>query len=227
MAASTLLSDLIARVTRLSGQVPGTSVQQYSEDVITDFINSSIRHIAHKYWWPELMEWTTTALDGTTGVVTADLSGIVDDFKNIRAIFFRDFPRPVPMMSRRINPTLYTTGGDIALGWEALPVSDAQYTSKLFRMIPPTSTGAINLHTRRIPALLRLPSDVTYFDRDLVAYGALWQALEDEAAIPQQASRYKMLFDATYNRLIDNIGDQPISANANLPPWPGLWTELP
>lgn len=222
MATKVQVSDLIDRLTRLAGQVPGTSVQAYGQDTFLDMLNSTIRMVARKYWWPELMHRIDTASDGVTGVVTADLSAY-EDWKDLRFLFIDNWPNPLARMSNMHNPLLYTSS--IAMGWEALPTDHASYASKLIRLFPYTVQHTVTLIMRMMPARLRSTSDYVFFDEDLIVFGVLWQYFEDEGDNPQQAARYKALFDSKYNQIVGNIAEQPLSTNGNMPPYPGEWME--
>lgn len=219
MATYVTVSKLCDRLTRLSGQVPGSSVQVYSQDIFIDFINSAVRMIGRRYWWPHLMDTISTATDGVTGVLTADLTK-VKDFTDIRSIYAGNNNRQLAYFSDLNNNALYT--GTSACGFRAVPYGDAQYLNKLIRIVPATAVETITLRVRYIPADLGL-TDMIPFDQDLILYAVLWAYFEDEGDNPQQAMKYSTLFDAKFTEQISAFSNHGVSTMDNVPAGSNDW----
>lgn len=219
MATYVTVSKLCDRITRLSGQVPGSSVQVYSQDVFIDYINSAVRMLAKRYWWPHLMDTIITATDGVTGVLTADLSK-VKDFTDIRSIFVGNSDRQLPFFSDLSNVQLYS--GSSACGFTAVNFTDPQYSNKLIRVVPATAVETITLRVRYVPPELGL-NDTVPFDQDLVAYAVLWAYLEDEGDNPQQSMKYASLLDTKLTEQIAAFAMHGVSTANNYPSGSNDW----
>lgn len=198
MATYSTVQEIVTRLTRLSGQVPGVGIQTYGADIFVDMINVAVSTVCRKYWWPHLMDWMTVQLDGSTGVPTTDLTG-VRDHTDIKAIYYDNYPKPLAYTTDSVNPTRYS--GTVPLGYEALPISHPQYATRLIRIIPVESTGSLKLRVRLMPATLGV-NDTVPMDADLIVFGVLWSYFEDEGDNPQQAGKYKNLFDSKFTELI-------------------------
>lgn len=214
MATYATVDAITQRLIRLSGQVPGVSVQVYSTDIFYDMINTTMRMIARKYWWPHLMKYFTgLALDGVTGVLTTDLSG-VQDHTDIKSIYYDDCGDPLTYAGENINATKIT--GDKPIFYTALPMSDALYLKRLIIVYPVTATADITIRARIVPDTV-LPGNIVPLDQDLIVFGVLWSFFEDEGDNPQQASKYKALFDAKFTELVTAMSNHrvPLGSDAN------------
>lgn len=213
MATYVTVQKLVDRLTRLSGQVPGTSVQVYATDIFVDMINSAVRMIARRYWWPQLMNTINTATDGVTGVLTADLSKI-KDHTDIRSIFTGNNNQQLPVFSDLNNINLYS--GSSACGYVPIPYGNSQYLNKVIRIIPATAVEQVVLVARYMPDDLQLTSIVP-FDQDMILYAVLWAYFEDEGDNPQQAMKYLNLYQARYNDEVSAFAHAGISTINNAP----------
>lgn len=219
MATYVTVDQLVQRLTRLSGQVPGTSVQVYSTDIFVDMINSAVRMIARRYWWPHLMDTIVTATDGVTGVLTADLSKI-KDFTDIRSIFVGNSNRQLPLFSDLQNINLFS--GTSACGFRPIRYGDSQYGNKLIRIVPATATETVVLTARYMPDTLTTASMLP-LDQDMVLYAVLWSYFEDEGDNPQQAMKYFNLYESRYNDEISAFANHGISTMDNYPVGANDW----
>lgn len=219
MATYVTVDALVQRLTRLSGQVPGTSVQVYSTDIFIDMINSTVRMLARRYWWPHLMDTVVTATDGTTGALTADLSKI-KDFTDIRSIFVGSSDRQLPIFSDLNNNSLYS--GSSAVGFRPIRYGDAQYSNKLIRIVPATAVETVTLVARYLPDLLT-QSSMLPFDQDMILYAVLWSYFEDEGDNPQQAMKYFNLYQARFNDEIAAFANHGVSTTDNYPVGTNSW----
>lgn len=212
---------IVQRLIRLSGQVPGTAVEIYSTDVFVDMVNTTMRMVARKIWWPHLLDWQTGVLDGATGVITTDLVG-VQDHTDIKAVFIDAYPTPLPRYSDELLPPI---DGTTACGYDILPVDHPLYLQRLIYVVPKTATGTLLLRVRKVPEK-RGFNDVVPFDQDLMMFGTLWSYFEDEGDNPQQAAKYKALFDGKFTELVASISTHRVSMLGNAPTSGGGWQEV-
>jgi hypothetical protein len=217
------VSKIVDRLIRLSGQVPGTSVQVYSQDVFIDLVNTTVRIVARKCWWPHLMWTHDGSLDGANGVLTNDVTN-VQDHTDIKAVFVDEDPYPLPRFSPELNLANFATG-DKPCGYAPLPFWHEFYKARLIRIFPPTAKGFLHLHVRTLPIELGF-NDIVVFDQDLIVFGTMWMYFEDEGDNPQQASKYKALFDAKYAELVSAMSTHRVSLDNNRPYAPYIWQEV-
>lgn len=197
MATYSTVAQIVSRLIRLSGQVPGTGVQVYSTDVFVDMINTAVRMLGRRYWWPHFMDWKIVETTVGTGVPTADIG--IQDHTDIKAVFAGNCEDPLPYISDNINPQRYI--GSRALAYEALPISNPLYSGRVIRVVPFESQDTLRLRVRVMPQELSL-NDIVPLDSDMVVFAVLWSYFEDEGDNPQQAGKYKQLLDAKFSELV-------------------------
>lgn len=221
MATYATVQTIVSRLIRLSGQVPGTGVQIYSQDVFLDMVNTVMRMAVRKFWWPHLMKTFNTTLDGVTGVVTMPLSGIADH-TDIRSIFVDNARDALVWLGDEQNQLQYA-GSSSPVGYTALSFDDPQYATRVIQFLPITAKGNVVIRARIMPGVLGI-NDVVPIDQDLIVFGVLWSYFEDEGDNPRQASKYKALFDAKYSELISAMSTHRVSLTGNAN-GPGSWQE--
>lgn len=165
------LTELVGDATLKLSQVTGVGVQTYSEDRLAlevENVYDSIISLSG-FWWPQVMEWFTRTLDGSTGIVTADLTN-VEEITDIRAVYFGQQQKPLPYLHPTINPN--TMVGTVARAIEALRYDHAN-VGRLFRVWPLTATGTVYVHARITPEDIFTDPTVTVpFDPALLSTGA-------------------------------------------------------
>ena len=129
---NTLINRTIARLSMVSG----TSVQTYAEDRIAEMLQHKFDVLFMEYWWPQFMVWKTSALDGTLGVVTDDLTTELKDFLDLRVIYIENTNTPLTTLPSTVNP--YTLSGTTPIHFEA-----STNVAKVFHVWPLASTGNI------------------------------------------------------------------------------------
>ena len=107
--------------------VAGTGVQTNSEDRIAAMIQHKFDVLFEERLWPQYFGRATWTLDGTLGVVTADLTSVVKRFEDIRVIFPTNSNRPLTKLAGlTLNPE--TLSGTTPVSYEAIPTSASNKT---------------------------------------------------------------------------------------------------
>lgn len=205
MAYSTL-NVLAQDVIKNVGLVSGTSVQTYTEPQVKAQIQNISDFLFRKRVWDHLSEIYTWTLDGTTGVVTTDLTSIVKEFAHIASIHRSDDDRQV---TRSFNRDHLRVEGTKGLYWRPLPYNDSQFLSRVFKIFPITSVGSVDVKVKVQPDVYT-DSDQVPFPRDLVVYGASWLLLDTDGINPTNAAKCQGMFEQTYNDIMKQEGDAPI-----------------
>ncbi len=213
------LDDITQEVIELLSQVPGTSVQTYSEDRIALIIQQRFDFFLDKLWWPAYMSWRQYTLDGTTGMVTATISDIVR-YEDIRIIMIGTTDNVLLELPRDVNP--YRLTGTTPRYRESTTTA-----SKLFRALPITSTGTVAVHARLKPTAYFVGSDSINLDRSLLVNSSVWQYLSDDGGNPGQISFYQDLTEARYKSLRDMYNEQRVELDSRNNATLTTWVEVP
>lgn len=209
------LDEITQDVISNLSQAGGVGTQRYAEPRIHILINQCFKMLFDRQWWPEYMEWyTSCALDGTTGVVTTDISAI-KRFIDIRAVFPAGSDKPLPMIPTEINPTGIPAG--------ALTFIDTnRSTTKVFKVWSPTSTTAVTIHARLKPDDFTANDEIS-FDDLVLCYGAAWAYAEDDGTNPGATQKFQMLFENRLATIESALNSKPIALNARATYVPGQW----
>lgn len=186
------INALMLEVEEKLSQTPGTSVQLYSADRIAQSIVDAYSIVSKELWWPDLMVWEQRTLDENTGIVTSDFTNITR-YEDIRAVFWNGTDARLPELARDINP--YRLTGNNAQFVE--PITAA---GRLFRILPVTSVGSVEVHGRTYPTEF-LPDTELRIDPLLLVYWAAWDYCVDDGANPGQETKFQRLFDMRLNQL--------------------------
>ncbi len=198
MSHGTLFESLIQSVIRRVGQVTGTSVQVYSEDLIGDMIQHKFDVLFEEQWWTQFMRWRTVTLDGTTGVPTISMRNPPDGkglqrFEDIHSAFVTNSNRPLPRFPDFVNPD--TVKGSTPRFLE-IDASD----EKVFHVYPITATGTINVHYRELPDNFVTGAEVD-FDNQALILGAAFDYLSSDGTNPSATDDMKDMFESRIKQL--------------------------
>lgn len=185
------LGELVIKVTRRIGQVSGTGVQLYAEDVIADMLQHKFDVLFDEAWWPQFMHWQQVSLDGTTGVPTTNLATLtypVKNFRDIRAVFPYNKDRALAKMSAHRQPNTLT--GNVGMFVE--PHGDP---TRVFRILPVTATEDVIFHYRSKPDAF-IPADTVDFDEQAMILGAAYDYLEDDGTNPGATQKFQNMFNS-------------------------------
>lgn len=184
--------------------VDGTGVQIYSEDIIADMLQHKFDVVFDEVFWDQFSFWETFTLDGTIGVVTADVSAKIKRFDDVGAIYPENSNTQLTKLSQTINP--FTLGGSTPIHFAAYNAD----TTKVFNIWPKTATGNIIVHYRTKPDDFTGSSEVN-FDSETLVLGACYDYLEDDASNPGAVAKFQTLFESRLKQMKDLYQKNPIS----------------
>lgn len=196
---NTLINRTIARLSMVSG----TSVQTYAEDRIAEMLQHKFDVLFMEYWWPQFMVWKTSALDGTLGVVTDDLTTELKDFLDLRVIYIENTNTPLTVLPSTVNP--YTLSGTTPIHFEASTI-----VAKVFHVWPLASTGNIIYAFRSKPDDF-VSTDSVNFDAQTLILGTCFDYLEDDGMNPNASQKFQALFESRVKQLKKTVNAQPMS----------------
>lgn len=194
---SILVSDLVIRVEKKLRMVAGIAVQQYAEDYILHSIQTAFDRLFLKRFWDAYCFRATWTLDGTTGKVTTDVSALTNPLKNfadIQHIWYENDADTLPRLRNRTNIEGMT--GTRARKWEPC----AQTPSRIFRVIPITSTGDVHVRYRSKPDDFSI-DDTIYLDSLLLELSSALAYLSSDNANISYINLVQAELDAYYNTL--------------------------
>lgn len=202
MAHYSLFEVLIQRTIRRIGQVSGTSVQVYAEELIGEMIQHKFDVLFEEQWWSQFMHWLDGTLDGTTGVVTVNVATLVDGnsvdiglkrFEDIHSIFPDKDNRPLPRFPDFVNP-------DNVTGVTPRYIEADGNEQKVFKLYPVTATGLVKIHYRSKPNNFAT-GDTVRFDQQALILGAAYDYLEDDGANPGASEKMSNMFESRVKQL--------------------------
>jgi hypothetical protein len=209
------LRELTADVINNLSQAGGVGSQRYAEPRIELLLNQCFEMLLDRQWWPQLMEWFLNCpLDGTTGVVTTDISAITR-FEDIRAVLPAGSDRQLARLPLEINP------GDIPAG-QLTFIDSSSIADKAFRVFSATTTGNLTIHARLKPATFTANDEVK-FDSLALVYGAAWAYAEDDGTNPGAAQKFQLLFENRVSIIEAMLNDKPIALNKRATFVPNSW----
>ncbi len=190
-------------ITELS-LVPGVSLQVYKEPVIKDKIQSCFDFLFDKRFWDHLTVTTTHTLNGTTGVVLNDLTG-VKSYQHIQWVKYYPYHEGCVFKSKKDGDYLQTLDYFVT----PLPYNDPEFATKVFRIYPQELQLEIKVRAlRSIDAFD--DDDVVPFDYLCLTHFVAAETLAADGLNPGAANRQQVLFDQRYQDLITQDSNQSI-----------------
>ena len=196
MAHNLLFEELIQQVIRRIGQVTGSAVQTYAEDLVGDMIQHKFDVMFEEVWWNQFMYWLDGTLDGTTGVVTVDVSTLTNPlvrFEDIHSIFSENSNRPLPRLPDFVNP-------DNVTGTTPRYIEAVGNVQKVFRILPLTATKPIKIRYRSMPTHFAVGETVD-FDSQALVLGSAFDYLEDDGTNPGATEKLSRMFESRVRQL--------------------------
>jgi hypothetical protein len=203
------LTELITRTADRLSMVAGTGVQTYAEDRIAEMIQHKFDVMFSEAFWPQFLSWSIYTLDGTLGVVTADLTTTLKRFEDIRVIYPDNTNTSLTKLSAlTTNPN--TLSGTTPIHFEALGPTATNKITKVFNVWPKTATGNIDVQYRTKPDTF-IGTDEIDFDDQALILGATFDYLEDDGTNPNASQKFQLLFEARVKQLKNEFNSAPIS----------------
>lgn len=212
----TTLAQLTQRVIRRVSMVDGASVQTYAETRIEEMIQHKFDILFDELWWDDLMFRQSYTLDGTTGLITGDISSLCKKFKDIKEIYLENYPDPLKTWVGQGNLALYN----------GHPVYTSYTTdmTKLFKVWPVDTSGDVYVVGRTKPADFT-SGDTVNFDEQVLVLGAAYDWLEDDGTNPGATEKMQQLFESRVAQLKNLESAKPIPLNPRISYLHDQWTE--
>jgi len=192
--------QIVTRVLQRLALVEGLDAQIYAEPRIQLAVQHKFDLIFREYWIPEYTTWQEEfTLDGVSGIVTADLSTRIKDFRDIHSVFHENSYNPMPMAPTRVR--------DKDISYPSLRQLGTN-TAKWFKVLPVTTTGKVLVSYRTKPDDFQEDGDEIHMDQQLLLLGSCWDVLEDDGTNPGASDKFRVLFQdalAQFNRQQHNI----------------------
>ena len=195
---STTRGAIKQEVILLIGQVSGTSVQTYEEPILDGMIQRGFNFAFDMRFWADYTSVQTYTLDGTNGVVTADLSAL-KEFRDIKEIYINGTSYKIVQPLGREH--LLTTGADPRyVTWKNHTESD--YATKRFTVWPKTASKSVDITWRARPDDFANDTDIIYLDKDMLVLWTTWMALLMDDMNDAHAAAAKSLGDSRYDQIV-------------------------
>jgi len=192
-----ITSDVLKRI----GLVSGTGVQTYTEPQVKMAVQDAFDFLFRKRFWDHLSDWYTYTLDGTTGVVTSDLTTTCAEYTDIDVVHNSDQSAIVKPSS---NEHLFVTNSQ-AQYYTPLNYGDARFLTKVIKFWPITATGSVTLRIRKHPGIFTDEQTIP-FPQDIIGWAAAWLVLETDGLNPGNAAKAQGMFDIAYQDYVSSIG---------------------
>lgn len=199
----TTFAELISRTATRLSMVSGKGVQIYAEDKIAEMLQHKFDVLFDEQFWPQHKFTTQYTLDGTLGVVTADLTNVLKRFVDIRFVMVGSTTTGLPILPTSINPFGLS-------GTTPVYIDSNTRVDKTFNVWPKTATGTITLSGRTKPAPF-VSDDTVDFDEQLLILGATYDYLEDDASNPGATQKFEAMFDSRRKQWHRMLNAQPVS----------------
>ena len=209
-----LISNTLTRLTMASG----VGSQTYAEDRIALAINEAFISVFEMRFWNRYREQTTYALDGTTGVVTSDLTDVIRDFNDIEYVWLSGYSPPLPILPKHVPQSMVRKKSII-------PYANA---AKVFKVLPADTTGNVIVSYRTRPETDYAEEDDVPMDRFLLVYKACYDILVDEGTNEAGVAKFLSLYNQRLESLEKMEGAQERSLHDyTVADGPNQWQELP
>jgi len=204
--------QIVTRVLQRLALVEGLDAQIYAEPRIQLAVQHKFDLLFREYWIPEYTTWQEQFdLDGVNGVVTADLSTRIKDFRDIHSVFWEGSHKPMPIapLSTRDSDVTYPSLRQLGTN-----------TTKWFKVLPTNTSGKVHVSYRTKPPDFQDDGDQIHMDQQLLLLGSCWDVLEDDGTNPGASDKFRVLFQdalSQFNRQQHNIPLDSISSSR------GVW----
>ena len=196
---------LIQQVIKRLSMTAGTGVQIYAEDKIGIMLQDAFDQIFDDYSWSRFLCQGTGTLDGVTGVITTDISGLIKSYGDLNRVFFDKCVRPLCVLPTSINP--FTLSGTRPLYY-----SESQDATRVFKVWPETSTGIVHFLYKKRPDAFTL-NDVVPFDAQALVLKACIDYCADDSGSDTMLKKFQSFYKDRIGQLKAIENDKPITLN--------------
>ena len=220
MAAYKTITSLTEDVITSIGLVDGTAVQSYTTPQIQKALRDGFYFLERKRVWEHLNSWDTYTLDGTMGIITTDVSGIIKTPEQIIGVWRNGENAQLvkPTNREHLNST-----GTKAKYVTPILHGATNYDTRIFQVWPKTAVGSLDVHIR---THVDLSDDdaVIPFPYDLMQWLAAWMVQEADGMNPANAAKCYQFFDKVYVDYIKNMDNAPIGLGTAHGASVSIWT---
>jgi len=207
--------DLVTKVLQRLALVEGLDAQIYAEPRIQLAIQHKFDLIFREYWIPEYMTYQEPhVLDGVNGFIVTDTTSLIKDWRDLHSVFHEGSHKPMPIAPMSVRHTNINYPSICPAGMNSV---------KLFRVLPPTTTGTVYVTYRTKPDDFEEDSDEIFMDTQLLMLGTCWDVLEDDGTNPGASDKFRILFQdalSQFNRQTFNIPlDTIMSSRSTVNRW--------
>lgn len=197
-------AQLIESVLNTLALVSGSSVQIYTEPIISEHINTAFDIVFKKRFWPHLTFETYHELDGAAGVVT-DNTIVLDDLSDIQWV--RKYPYTEENNIPYFKEGLFGTSQE---GYTGIPYDDEaeQYETKRIKFNPLTLDVDICIRARRHPGEITSDATLVPMDYLLIQHFVSAALLDIDGMNPSAKARQDLYFNDRYKTLVDAEQEQ-------------------
>lgn len=221
---ATLVSDIVSQVITELSQVPGVATQIYATPRIQQYVQDAYLLELQEEWWPEVMDFFQSPLDGTTGRLTTALvpllTGTQIEYSDVAEVWAEGSNRLLRQLPPGMNP--FTISGSLTM----YMVADYTVVNKPFRTYPITGTGTLVIRAQQSPMLPMSSASYVYIDPLLVAYDAAWMYCVDDGTVPAQVDKFSNLAKRRRQQMKSASSQQPLQLDPRFPDRVGANTEV-
>lgn len=214
--------EIVDEALTVMREVSGTGVQQFTEDMLLADAVRAFDLLFKRYPWDQYCQWFRGELDGTVGMLDADVfddtDSYVRDFEDFISVHRDEESKPLPILGR-VNP--YILSGTKVLYWTSLPVTHANYAARRLRFYPATATGFVNIRARVYPVTtLWTWDDEMHLDKAMLSAATAYYALVGDDLNPGAAAAAMASADQRFRDIMANLANHPIEirGGSSVPP---------
>lgn len=207
----TLLEDVKERLSL----VGGLDAQIYTDERIIQAARFRFNMIFRSYWLPEYtVEQEEYTLDGTTGMITGDLSTKILDWRDLHSVMYDSYDQPLPLAPMGVRD------GNISALCIRRLATNAQ---KMFKVLPVDTDGTIAITYRTHPGRFEDEDDEIKVDDDLMINGVCMDILEDDGTNPGGVDKFKRFYQQAELLFRQNLHNQGMSVLPVNRTYPTRW----
>lgn len=222
--AKLLVQDLIESVQRELSQIAGVATNVYGTPRTLQHIQDAYLELIEEFGDRTLQKYHDVTLDGTTGVIDADLAPqfpddhVINRFEDVLVVWLEGSNRGLPVLPPKMN--VRTITGDTARYIEANVTEN-----RPFMCYPVEATGDLVVLTRDYPVLPLTEESYVYIDALLITYRAAYLYAEDDATAVGAISKFEKLYEQRKMQLKSANNNQAVLLDPRMGSVPDQWME--
>ncbi|MBU2051508.1 MAG: hypothetical protein KKH61_21365 [Gammaproteobacteria bacterium] len=216
------IGTLITRVETRIALASGLDVQAVDEPRFLEMLRSRYNSLFDRNWWTDYLTLGTYTTDGTTGLITGDVTGLINRVADIHSIFYDDHDDPIPMLKFNANPR------------HARRPSWAPYASdatKMFKVYPIDQVATLNVWFRTRLTDTQWEQDNTEtevnMDDEMLILGTVFDYLSDDGSNDDATKKYLGMYQDRIKQLEKLQLQAPIAKSNDRNGYPTRWYDGP